>query len=587
MNRNLTWLRDPADGSKLIFENGNIKSESGHSYPTIRGIPRFVGAENYSNDFGDQWNRFPKTQLDSFTGFNHSEARLARCLRGDLESLKDKKVLEAGSGAGRFTEVLLKYGAIVHSFDYSSAVDANAKNNGDHENLVLVQADIRKIPFPKASYDYVVCLGVLQHTPNPEESIKCLWEMVRPGGALVIDHYIWKWRLILPPPFGGSEVIYRWLILKLPRKFRFTVVKALTDFWFSWHWRFKDSLLMQRILRRISPVQFHYPDYVLRDRQMYYDSSLLHTIDGTTDFYKHRRKPNQIRKLLEEIGAADIVVEIGGNGIEAFCRKRSDKGGNNKTGTSYWDNEYKFLPRNKLKSQFWVGTRDYYNLLSRFITPHSKVLDIGCAPGKTLAWAAKIKKAEVTGVDYSKNGIEISRWLFEQMKLKGVFLCEDIFRTTLPEKTFDLVISSGLIEHFNDPTEVIDIHIKLAKPGGVVLITIPNYGGIYGKLQHFFNPDNLRLHNLNMMSTEALKRIAAKNKYSQNIKTCTWGSTHPFLIHFAKKINSKIAWALNITWNCIGWLQPIHVSFLAPLFVLEIHRLDVKLDSQKFIGEHS
>lgn len=321
MNRDLTCLRDPVNGSVLISGNSCMLSECGHSYPIVNGIPRFVNVENYSVDFGDQWNRFPKTQLDSSNGLDLSETRLARCLRGELLSLKDKKVLEAGSGAGRFTEVLLKYGAIVHSYDYSNAVEANAKNNGNNENLVLVQADIRRIPFPKANYDYVICLGVLQHTPIPEESIKCLWEMVRPGGVLVVDHYPWKWRLILPPPFGDSEGIYRWLILRLPRDIRFKVVKVLTDFWFPWHWKFKDSLFMQRILRRISPVHFYYPDIKLRDRQMYYEWALLDTHDGLTDFYKHRRRPNQIRELLEEIGATDIVVETGGNGIEAFCRK--------------------------------------------------------------------------------------------------------------------------------------------------------------------------------------------------------------------------------------------------------------------------
>ncbi len=324
MNRNLTCLRDPETGGSLISEGGILKSECGHNYQILAGIPRFVGAENYSDDFGSQWNMFQKTQLDSFTGLDCSEARLARCLRGNLASLKDKKVLEAGSGAGRFTEILLKYGAIVHSFDYSNAVEANAKNNGHHENLVLVQADIRKMPFPKADYDYVICLGVLQHTPNPEESIRYLWEMVRPGGAMAIDHYLWKCRLVLPPPFGVSESLYRQLILRLPKKLRFKFVKAVTDFWFPWHWRFKDSWVIQRILRRVSPVHFYYPDFRLRDRQMYYEWALLDTHDGTTDFYQHRRKPNQIRNLLEAIGAADIAVEIGGNGIEAFCRKKQE-----------------------------------------------------------------------------------------------------------------------------------------------------------------------------------------------------------------------------------------------------------------------
>lgn len=198
MNSDLTCLIDPENGERLFSGVGSLKSESRRCYPIIRGIPRFVEAENYSEDFGTQWNMFSKTQLDSFTGFDNSEARLARCLQGNLASLRNTKVLEAGSGAGRFTEILLKYGAVVHSFDYSNAVEANAKNNGHHERLVLAQADIRKMPFPKADYDYVVCLGVLQHTPNPEESIRYLWKMVRPGGTLVVDHYLWNWRNILP-----------------------------------------------------------------------------------------------------------------------------------------------------------------------------------------------------------------------------------------------------------------------------------------------------------------------------------------------------------------------------------------------------
>ena len=297
------------------------KSESGNSYQIIREIPRFVDSENYSDDFGSQWNRFPKTQLDSFTGLDISESRLARCFRGNLSNLEGKKVLEAGSGAGRFTEILLKYGAIVHSFHFSNAVEANAKNNCDHENLVLVQADIREIPFPKASYDYVICLGVLQHTPDPKESIQSLWKMIKPGGALVIDHYQWKWRVVLPPPIGQALDLYRLWILRLPKEKRFSTVKKLTDYWFPWHWRFRDSWLVTRILRRISPVIFHYPYIKLNDKEQYYTWSLLDTHDSTTDFYKHYRTSAQIRTYLEEIGATDIVVEIGGNGVEAFCRK--------------------------------------------------------------------------------------------------------------------------------------------------------------------------------------------------------------------------------------------------------------------------
>ena len=322
MNSDLSCLFDSDTQISLqLLDNSRLVSKSGKSYPIVNGIPRFVSQENYAQSFGAQWNRFFRTQLDSYTGLNLSETRLARCMRGNLPDVRGKMVLEAGSGAGRFTEILLKHGAIVHSFDYSGAVDANAVNNDHHDNLTLVQADIRRIPFLKASYDYIVCLGVLQHTPRPEESINFLWEMLKPGGAMVIDHYRWKLRNVLLPPVGGSQIVYRWLILKLPEKSRFKVVKAVTDFWFPVHWRFKDSLLAQRILRRLSPVHFYYPHYGLRDQQMYYEWALLDTHDGTTDFYKHHRTVSQIRKFLEKIGAEDIEVDMGGNGVEAFCRK--------------------------------------------------------------------------------------------------------------------------------------------------------------------------------------------------------------------------------------------------------------------------
>jgi SAM-dependent methyltransferase len=321
MNKDFSCIRDPESGSVLVADGKVMIGTFGNNYPIINGIPRFVHADNYSADFGAQWNMFPKTQLDSFSCTDVSESRLKRCLQGNLKKLKGKKVLEAGSGAGRFTEILLKYGAIVHSFDFSNAVEANAKNNGDHINLTLVQADIRKIPFSKESYDYVICLGVLQHTPSPEESVRCLWEMVGPGGALVIDHYPWKWRIIMPPPIGEALALYRQVNLRLPRKVRFKFVKAMVDFWFPLHWRFRDSSFMQRVLRRVSPVLFYYPHIKLRNKQMYYDWALLDTHDGTTDFYKHRRTVGDITTLIQLMGAVDIIVQAGGNGVEAFCRK--------------------------------------------------------------------------------------------------------------------------------------------------------------------------------------------------------------------------------------------------------------------------
>ncbi len=64
-----------------IEEQGEIKtgelrcSEDGLTVP-IRGfVPRFVPDSGYSENFGEQWNRFRRTQLDKFNGTSLSKER--------------------------------------------------------------------------------------------------------------------------------------------------------------------------------------------------------------------------------------------------------------------------------------------------------------------------------------------------------------------------------------------------------------------------------------------------------------------------------------------------------------------------------
>ena len=91
----------------------DLDNFSNKKYKIKEGIPRFVVSENFTSSFGLQWNQFQKTQLDSHTNTTMSEDRIRTALPMSLESIKGLKIIEAGSGAGRFTEVLLRYGAIV------------------------------------------------------------------------------------------------------------------------------------------------------------------------------------------------------------------------------------------------------------------------------------------------------------------------------------------------------------------------------------------------------------------------------------------------------------------------------------------
>lgn len=190
--------------NSLIIENGQIKegllSEpiSGNEYPIINFIPRFVPSDNYANNFGLEWNIHSKTQYDDYSGLNISKERFenetqwSRNLHGEI-------ILECGSGSGRFTKHALDTGAIIVSFDYSNAVEANFKSNGHHENLLLVQADIYQMPFRKYFFNKVFCFGVLQHTPDPEKAFKSIVDHMQPGGIIATDIYRKYWYSLIMP----------------------------------------------------------------------------------------------------------------------------------------------------------------------------------------------------------------------------------------------------------------------------------------------------------------------------------------------------------------------------------------------------
>ena len=65
------------------------------------------------------------------------------------ENLENEIILEPGSGSGRFTTHAIKSGATIVSMDLLSAVEANYKNNGKNDNLLIVQGDLRNPPFFK------------------------------------------------------------------------------------------------------------------------------------------------------------------------------------------------------------------------------------------------------------------------------------------------------------------------------------------------------------------------------------------------------------------------------------------------------
>lgn len=74
-------------------------------------------------------------------------------------------------------------------------------------------------------------------------------------------------------------------------------------------------------ISRISPLLTYFQVYSQLDDRLPYEWALLDTHDHLADHYKHFRTVRQIERLLSAMGAQDIWVAKGGNGVEARCRK--------------------------------------------------------------------------------------------------------------------------------------------------------------------------------------------------------------------------------------------------------------------------
>jgi len=301
-------------------QDGTLRASCGCAFPVRKGIPRFVRDETYADAFGLQWNDYRTTQLDSHTGVAISKERLARCVGGHLEDLRSARVLEVGCGAGRFTEVLLTAGANVFAVDLSSAVDANYANCSDAPGYFVCQADVESLPVAPASFDAVIALGMIQHTPSPERTIEALAKSVRPGGLVVVDHYLFLPRLKRLLRALTPRGILRQILIRLPPRASLRATDALVHALLPIHrmlWRHGPIAdRVRAVWLRLSPVFDYYESYPELGEHLA-EWALLDTHDGLTDHYKHGRTPSELAKALRAAGLEVIDSRKSGNGAEA------------------------------------------------------------------------------------------------------------------------------------------------------------------------------------------------------------------------------------------------------------------------------
>jgi 2-polyprenyl-3-methyl-5-hydroxy-6-metoxy-1,4-benzoquinol methylase len=141
-------------------------------------------------------------------------------------------------------------------------------------------------------------------------------------------------------------------------------------------------------------------------------------------------------------------------------------------------------------------------VFDRFFPKDDKfsILEIGGAPGQYLIYVAKNFPYKIHSLDYSVMGCKNTEKNFEMLGIQGTVYQRDLFSDRISDlPLFDIVYSLGFIEHFLDLEQVIERHLRLLKPGGILLIGTPNFLGINRSILKKFYPELLSLHNLPSM----------------------------------------------------------------------------------------
>lgn len=180
--------------------DGQLICINKHKFKITKGIPRFVidTSKNFvktENAFSAKWriyhNSYHKKKWFEFQR-NWFLERFGWKSLAEFNKFLEKKttILDAGTGLGNSAKFLsTNRHSTVFALDASESIDFAYKKYGKLPNVHFLQADLRKLPFRKKSFDFIYSDQVLHHTKNTETSFKYLTKFLQRGGHISIYVY--------------------------------------------------------------------------------------------------------------------------------------------------------------------------------------------------------------------------------------------------------------------------------------------------------------------------------------------------------------------------------------------------------------
>lgn len=136
--------------------------------------------------------------------------------------------------------------------------------------------------------------------------------------------------------------------------------------------------------------------------------------------------------------------------------------------------------------------------------PARRILDVGCGDGVLLE-LCKEAGLDCEGGEVSQPLVENLRRRFGEAAIHGSSLVH------IPPETFDVVFLINVIEHVEDPLELLEQVYQVLRPGGIVLIHAPNFGGLPARLRGPHWHQIAPLVHLYYFTPATLRKVIAKS----------------------------------------------------------------------------
>jgi ubiquinone/menaquinone biosynthesis C-methylase UbiE len=151
----------------------------------------------------------------------------------------------------------------------------------------------------------------------------------------------------------------------------------------------------------------------------------------------------------------------------------------------------------------------------KWVKPGDEVLDIGCGNGQHSLRVASVVKA-VTGFDIDENQLRLAKEAAVRLGVKNVKFENRSATEKFPYKSgrFDCVLFLGVLEHLVERDKVLEEVGRVLKPGGRLILGVPNEMTSWKKAQmrfgisHYTDPD----HKIEF-TKESIKQLLENHKF--------------------------------------------------------------------------